>query len=223
MGKTDLELFKQALTEGLARRAERELASCSGEAVICSAAHLRKMDKIINNKRIFNPSLSLGKAKVAAVLVASTLLLASCATVYKDEIREFIKTVYEDHFSISYPSGDDDLSTIEVVYEMTYLPEGYTLREEVLNEAYSYYFYENEEGDMITFMQMPLNTSFGFGDDFGEGETLYIGKQKVFYRKNDLSNTYLWNDGKYAMMIETDFPIEKSELEKIIDGVDKAK
>lgn len=223
MDKTDLELFKQALTEGLARRVERELASCEGGAVVCSTAHLKKMDRIINNKRIFKPSLSLGKAKVAAVLVASTLLLASCATVYKDEIREFIKTVYEDYFSISYPSGDDDLSTIEVVYEMTYLPEGYTLREEVLNEAYSYYFYENEEGDMITFMQMPLNTSFEFGVENGDGETLYIGEQKVFYRKNDLSNTYLWNDGKYAMMIETDFPIEKSELEKIIDGVDKAK
>ena len=221
MDKTDLELFKQALTEGLARRVERELASCEGGAVVCSTAHLKKMDRIINNKRIFNPSLSLGKAKVAAVLVASTLLLASCATVYKDEIREFIKTVYEDYFSISYPSGDDDLSTIEVVYEMTYLPEGYTLREEVLNEAYSYYFYENKEGDMITFMQIPLNTSFEFGVENGDGEVIYVGEYEVYHRETELGISYLWNDGKYAMILESDTSLPKKELKKIIDGIKK--
>ena len=59
--------------------------------------------------------------------------------------------------------------------------------------------------------------------DLGEGEIIYVGEHQVFYRKNDLSNTYLWNDGKYAMMIESDFPIEASELERIIDGAGQKK
>lgn len=222
MGKTDLELFKQAISEGLSRRIERELAMCEGE-IICSDRHLQTMRRIINKEYIFSPYQDLGKTKVAAALVAATLLLASCTAVYEDEIRDFIKTVYEDHFSIGFPNNDDDHDTIVTIYFLTYVPEGYTLRDEVLDKAYSYYFYENEEGEMLTFIQMPLNTSFGFGDDFGEGEIIYVGEHRVFYRKNDLSNTYLWNDGKYAMMIESDFPIEASELERIIDGAGQKK
>ena len=222
MGKTDLELFKQAISEGLSRRIERELAMCEGE-IICSNRHLQTMRRIINKEYIFSPYQDLGKTKVAAALVAATLLLASCAAGYKEEIRDFIKTVYEDHFSIGFPSAADDPDVIVTVYILTYVPEGYTLREKVLDEAYSYYFYENENGVMLTFIQMPLNTSFGFGDDLGEGEIIYVGEHQVFCRKNDLSTSYIWNDGKYAMMIESDFPIDGPELARIIDGVEKAK
>lgn len=222
MVKTDLELFKQAISEGLSRRIERELAMCEGE-IICSDRHLQTMRRIINKEYIFSPYQDLGKTKVAAALVAATLLLASCAAGYKEEIRDFIKTVYEDHFSIGFPNNDDDHDTIVTVYILTYVPEGYTLREKVLDEAYSYYFYENENGVMLTFIQMPLNTSFGFGDDLGECEIIYVGEHQVFCRKNDLSTSYIWNDGKYAMMIESDFPIDGPELARIIDGVEKAK
>lgn len=222
MGKTDLKLFKQAISEGLSRRIERELAMCEGE-IICSDRHLQTMRRIINKEYIFSPYQDLGKTKVAAALVAATLLLASCAAGYKEEIRDFIKTVYEDHFSIGFPSDADDPDVIVTVYILTYVPEGYTLRDEVLDKAYSYYFYENENGVMLTFIQMPLNTSFGFGEDLDEGEIIYVGEHQVFCRKNDLSTSYIWNDGKYAMMIESDFPIDGPELARIIDGVEKAK
>ena len=89
--KTNEELFKKALVEGINRRIDRELAECE-EEVVFSRRHLRAMRKIIKGK---SPAKPINSKVVAILVAAAVLLLAGCAIIYRNEIRDFITDVKE--------------------------------------------------------------------------------------------------------------------------------
>ena len=115
MEKTDLELFKEALNEAWDNKIRREVESCT-EEIITSERHKAAMQAILDGTYDKKSVWKFTKAKVAAILVAAALLLASCAVIYRNEIRDFVEEIYDKYIEVIYFNEDNRGKTIEKIY-----------------------------------------------------------------------------------------------------------
>ena len=219
MTKSNLELFKEAITEGLSIHFQNEIDSFDEEIVI-SERHEQAMRTIFNGVQVRPFVWPSARAKIAAAAVAATLLLAGCAVAYRDEIRAFIETVYEDYVSVGFENSDEAPKQIEEYYELTYIPEGYYIKDHIQMNLSNRYILENDHGDKIIFNQTVLNSKANFDSEHGEQNTLYIDGKEIYCRAYDTGCSYIWNDGKYAMSVHSvDQIIDEETLGKIIEGI----
>ena len=145
MDKSNLELFKQAISEGLSEKFDSVVDNCT-EEIVCSDQHKLAMRTIIYGKGDTKQSLSPKMKRIIAIIVAAALLLTSCAVIFRNEIRE----VFEEFFvKLTYSGDGMGSDTIEEVYELTYLPEGYYLIDKQLRPLNIKWEYSNETNDMI--------------------------------------------------------------------------
>lgn len=221
MNNTNLELFKQALLEGVSNRIDREIESCT-ETIVCSKRHKAAMKRIINGKYKESETRSLGFKKVVAILVAALLLLASCAIVYRNEIRNFIEEIYDAFIKVSYFEGEQPGDEIEGVYEMTYVPNGYSLEEIVQTPIVVNYSYVNSDGEQIVFEQLSLDSGNLYVDlQNGYKKVVDIEIYDVYYKVAKYRTYYIWNNGKYTFRLVSDVGISTEELIRIINGIKK--
>lgn len=219
MDKTNLELFKQALSEGLDNRFQSEIDNCS-ENIVCSRKHKIAMKAIIKgcdtNRKVWAPR----TRKIVAILVAAALLLVSCAIIYRNEIRDFIEEIYESFAIVTYSEGENKETTLEEIYELTYIPEGYILQKSEIASIVSRAVFSNSSGDTILFDQCILDSS-NFYIDVENGYTLVmeIENPEVYYKNAQNRHYYIWNDGKYAMTFISTFELPTEELQLMINNV----
>lgn len=214
--KTNQELFKQALVEGVNRRLDREIAACD-EEINYSRRHIKNMARIVKGKELKKP---LNRKMIAILVAAAVLLLAGCAIIYRNEIREFISKIYDSFVELRFEEGEQESRNIEEIYELTYVPEGYSLEKEEVNRIFVQYLFVNEDDDYIKFIQQSLDSSsFSVDIEHGDYYVINIDEYEIYYRQTDGVYCYVWNDGKYALKINsTELPSEQL-LKLIIEGI----
>ena len=216
MDKTNIELFKQALIEGVNRRIDRDIAACE-ENVVCSRKHNKAMARILKGK---TPSKPINRKMIAILVAASILLLAGCAIIYHDEIRGFITDVSEFFVKVTFDEGESEIKQIEEVYELTYVPEGYGLIKQDVTRMRVQYSYENKEGRFIKFIQQPLDASnFYIDSEHDYDNVFYLEQYTIYYRQTNGTYSYIWNDGKYALNLYSSEYLSENSLELIISGI----
>ena len=219
MNKTNEELFKQAINEALTNKFQRMADACD-EEIVCSRRHKKSMRAIINGKTPRKPMTTMNRRVVAILVAAVLLLLAGCAIIYRDQIREFVTDIREFFVKVSFSEGDNESRNIDEIYELTYLPEGYTLKEERINRIGIEHIFTNDEGKKIKFIQQALdNTSFSVDSEHGDTVVIEIKDYTVYSRKTGDTYYYLWNDGKYAFKLITIEELSHNQLLLIINGL----
>ena len=205
--KSSLDLFRQALSEGLSNRFDSLAEEYTGE-IVCSRRHKLAMRTIVYGKaggaRAWSPRMR----RVVAILVAAALLLTSCGIIFREEIRE----VFEELFVSLYFKDDSEAPrTIEEIYTLGYVPEGYVLDQELKDSLAVKYVFKNENNDVFTFVQNTIHGEFVIDSEEGYSEFVAVGEKRVYYRFSGEHHHYVWSDGKYVMsiMTEEDFPQEK--------------
>lgn len=128
MDKTNEALFKQAINEALTNKFQRMADACD-EEIVCSRRHRKAMRAIVNGK---TPRKPLSTKMIAILVAAAILLLAGCAIIYRDEIRGFIIDIKELFVNVDFSEGENNSQKIEEIYELSYVPEGYDLKEQKL-------------------------------------------------------------------------------------------
>lgn len=218
MDKSNLELFKQAINEGLSEKFDSVVDNCT-EEIVCSEQHELAMRTIVYGKADTKKTLSPRAKKIIAILVAAALLLTSCGIIFRNEIRE----VFEEFFvKLTYSGDGMGSDTIEEVYELTYLPEGYYLTDKQVRPLNIKWEYSNENNDMIKFEQRILNRSdFHVDSESGYSQIKEIEKFDVYYRKNSEQHFYVWNENKYSFCLISDLKISDDVLVEIINGIKK--
>ena len=222
MASDEMLLFKKALWEASANVYERELAECP-ENVKCSRRHYAKMRKILGVAILPATSRKIKiKRRIVAALVAAVLLLTGCTTyAYREEIREFIETVFDDYIRVTYHDGEDPaaMATIEEYYILGYVPEGYELVDELERPTQTKYKWANAEGDYIILHQCNVDSMMFIMDTETEKmELIKIGEHSIYYRYTNI-NYYVWNDGKYAYQLTVSDQLLEQELISIIEGL----
>ena len=222
MASGEMLLFQKALWEASANVYERELAECEQDAK-CSRRHYAKMRKIIGVAVLPATSRKMKiKRRIIAALIAAVLLLTGCTTyAYREEIREFIETVFEDYIRVTYHDGEDttSLDTISQYYTLGYVPEGYELTKTYERSSKTRYEWGNPNGAYIVLEQCHVDSAlFVMDNEVEDWKAVQIGNHKIHHRVSDVYY-YLWNDGVYAYRLTTSVLWEEQELLRIIDNL----
>jgi len=216
MDKTNEALFKQAINEALTNKFQRMADACD-EEIVCSRRHKKAMRAIISGK---TPRKPLSTKMIAILVAAAILLLAGCAIIYRDEIRGFIIDIKELFVNVDFSEGENNSQEIEEIYELTYIPEGYSLEDQRINRMSVLYIFTNSDDQRIKFVQESLDaSSFSIDSEHSDNTVLEIGNHTIYTRKTGDMYCYLWNDGKYAMQIYSSESLSDDELLLIIDGI----
>lgn len=219
MDKNNLELFKQAVSEGLSQKLDSVVDSCT-EEIVCSKRHELAMRTIVrgkvDNKRTLSPKMR----RIIAILVAAALILTSCGIIFRNEIREMFEDICDFFVAITYTEKDSDGKVIEDVYELGYLPDGYSPKEEVIAPLCTQFKYVNKNGDYIWFEQKIIDgTDFYLDSESGYTQISNIRDYEVYYRYTDQRHVYIWNDGKYSMFIRSNLELSTSEIVLMLEGL----
>lgn len=216
MDKSNLELFKQAISEGLNKKID-SVANEYTEEIVCSEKHNLAMRAIVygktNTKRTWSPKMK----RIIAILIAAALLLTSCGIFFRNEIRE----IFEDFFvKITYSGDETGTDTIEEVYKLGYLPEGYSIKIEKITPVRIQYKLINENGDYIWFEQKLIDrTDFYADSESGYSHIKDIDDYEVYYKNIDKKHVYIWNDGNYSIFIRSSLELPTSEIFKILKEI----
>lgn len=214
--KSSLDLFRQALSEGLSNRFDSLAEEYTGE-IVCSRRHKLAMRTIVYGKaggaRAWSPRMR----RVVAILVAAALLLTSCGIIFREEIRE----VFDELFVILYFKDDSEAPrTIEEIYTLGYVPEGYVLEKEEITNLLIKYEYTNNRGENICFDQRPIDGSeFVINSEEGYSKLENFGEIEVYYRVTSGRHHYIWSDGKYSMKLNTSEQLTDEEIILIIEEI----
>ena len=216
MDKTNEELFKQAINEALTNKFQRMADACD-EEIVCSRHHRKAMRAIISGK---TPRKPLSTKMIAILVAAAILLLAGCAIIYRDEIRGFIIDIKELFVNVDFSEGENNSQEIEEIYELSYVPEGYDLKEQKINCMRVQYIFTNADNRSIRFIQQTLDAStFSVDSEHSDTILIEIEEYTVYYRIAGNMHYYLWNDGKYALKINSALELSDNELLLIINGL----
>ena len=216
MDKSNLELFKQALNEAVSNKFDNMTASYR-EEIVCSEKHNLAMRAIVygkaDTKRTWSPRMK----RIISILVAAALLLTSCGIIFRNEIRE----IFEEFFvKISYSEEDNSNNTVEEIYELNYIPDGYALKEENTSPLSVVYKFVDIDGNIISFEQYVLGRSdFVVDSESGYSKIINVEKYDLYYRYNDTYHSYIWNDSKYTLRLKSSTPLSIETIILIIDVI----
>ena len=216
MDKSNLELFKRAISEGLSEKFDSVVNSYTDE-IVCSENHNIAMRAIVygkaDTKRTWSPKMK----RIVAILVAAALLLTSCGMIFRNEIRE----MFEEFFvKLTYSEDNNSNNTIEDVYHLEYLPEGYSISIENIRPAGVQYKFINEKGDYIWFEQKTVDgTDYVVDSENGYAQIKEIHDYDVYYRYANKHNYYIWNDNKHSMSLMSSQKLSNEELVLILNGI----
>ena len=219
MKKSNLELFKQAISEGLSNKFDSIVNSYS-EEIVCSEKHELAMRTIVHGKigtkRIHSPKMK----QIIAILVAATLILTSCGIIFRNEIRKIFEDICDFFVALTYTEKDSEGSTIEEIYELSYLPDGYYLDEEKITALSVYYSFLNENSDYIWFEQKLLDgTDFVLDNESGYSEIISTQKYEIYYMNTNVKHFYIWNDGKYSIKLSSNTKLSDDEIILLFEGM----
>ena len=219
MDKNNLEVFKQAISEGLSQKLDSVVDSCT-EEIVCSKRHKLAMRTIVYGKVDTKRTLSPKMRRIIAILVAAALLLTSCGIIFRNEIREIFEDICDFFVAVTYTEESFNNTVIDEVYELGYLPEGYYTEEEVIAPLCTQYKYVNESGDYIWFEQKIIDgTDFVVDNEDGYSQISEIPNYEIYYRYANNNYVYVWNDYKYSMFIRSNLKLSTSELISILEGL----
>ena len=214
MDKSNLELLKEAISEGVSRRFDRMAAEYT-EEIVCSDKHTLAMRTIVYGKAETKRPWSPRTRRIIAILIAAALLLTSCGIIFRNEIREMIN-----EFFIMLSFDGDEAATIDEVYELGYVPEGYQLEKEINSSLGVRYKYMNANGDYIWFEQKTLGgTGVVVDNENGYTQINIVQNYEIYYRYTDEKHIYVWNDGKYSLFIKSTIELPDSEIVLVIEGL----
>lgn len=215
MDKSNLELFKQAISDGLSKKFDSIVNSYTDE-IVCSEQHNLAMRTIVYGKADAKRTWSPKMKRVVAILIAAALLLTSCGIIFRNEIRE----VFEEFFvKLTYSGNGTGNDTIEEVYELTYLPEGYKLEKENIYDLCVTYTFADKNNNVIVFEQRILNRSdFHVDSESGYSQMKEIEEYDVYYRLTDKYHYYIWHNSKYSFIVNSTAPLSNEQIVLIIEG-----
>jgi hypothetical protein len=168
------------------------------------------------------------KRAILVAIIASVFALTSCtvAIVYRKKIAGFIEQTFDNFAWISADKegnnegAKDYPTTIEKVYEFTYIPDGYELKKKVEQSFAIGYVYENSEGEEIRIRQEVMDKSKAQIDtEQGYSKAFVIERTEVYFRKDNRINTYIFEYNGYMIQVQFQNELNEKEFLKITNGI----
>ena len=219
--------FVKALNEAISMKMQDEMEGCT-ENARTSLRHKIIMKQIAKGKcsepadKVFAI-----KRAILVAIIAAVFALTSCtvAIVYRKKIAGFIERTFDNFVSVS---ADDENGTevgkcptrIEKVYEFTYIPDGYELKDKIEKKIVIGYIYENSDGKEIKIRQKVTNEAeFKMDNENSYSKAFVIDGIDIYLREDISINTYVFEYNGYMVQIQFEDEISRREFRKIIEGI----
>ena len=212
-----LNLFRQAL-DLADEQIEARMTARTGEIAITRVQHETGVARIMETFCAYK-SRKVKRRILIALLAAVLAVLASCtAYANRDKIASFVEKFYDGHVGVSFGDIPEDAPTeILEVYMPSYIPEGYEIADLQSNAARVRMLWKNEQGEHINFTQNLLKGNLnGWDLEDADPKILTINGIAVYCARYENTNSYMWNDGKYAYKLTTTEGFTDEEVEKLI-------
>ena len=140
--------------------------------------------------------------RIAALIIVTMLLasLAVTAVAFRKELKSFFVEVFDSFTWLTSVPEEEAPETIEKVYTISTVPDGFVLIDESCNEkiAQTLWF---RDSDMLCLEQAVIGGSVGADMENAEQSITKVGEFEAFktYKNNLYSLT--WSDGEYVFCI----------------------
>ncbi len=218
------EILKEALKISMERELETIPSSADLKDYHCFSPDFeKKMKSLIKKANI--KYININRFRIRKSIVAASLILIiftasmSVEAVRMPVIRltekiytEFSQILFENEDNIEVPQK------IEEVYVPAYIPEGYTLTEEIDEmRSMHFFFYTNEEGQELSVEQLTFNVSMAVDTEGITTEEITInGMSGIIYTKRGLTSIIV-NDNRYVHFISG--YESREELTKVVESL----
>lgn len=192
-----------------------------------SSRHCEKMQKIFSRKfgRMSHKRTKKLSVRKRVLIACVMIFLASCGIVAGAAVyNSFSHKDYSDHTELFAVNAENCPKTIEYVYYLPEIPEGYILSEQIISvkSVYTTYF-KNNRG--MTFEQYVKEDYYKYFDnERSASEEFEIDNHTAiyWYVKNSKSNfgSVVWDHGDYILEVGGDFT--KDELVELLKSVKKS-
>lgn len=150
--------------------------------------------------------------KKRLLLIAVAIITAMQGTAISGAmLRGFRHKDYPDHTMLLAANAQNCPKTIETVYYLPEIPEGYELYEENYRIPYVTIFYENNttKRSMAFCQDVKEGYAVNFDNEHHTFEEVDINGRYGLYQKpndeNDISGTIVWDNGDYILQISGNF------------------
>ena len=216
------EILKEALIAAIDKELEG-IPSNLADYHSFSSGFEKKMKQLIKKAKI--KYISINRFRIRrSIAVASLMLIILTASMSVEAVRmpiirltekiytEFSEIIFENEDNIEIPEK------IEEVYVPSYIPEGYTLKEEVNDmRSMHFFFYTNEEGQELSVEQLVLGVHMAVDTEGITTEEITInGLSGIIYTKRGLTSIIV-NDNRYVHFISG--YESREELIKIVESL----
>jgi hypothetical protein len=196
------------------------------EEVIPSPAYIKRMERLIQwqKRSCWKYVNSIGKRiAVIAVTIALTFGLSMSVSAVRKPVVEFFVNMYEKFVEFFY---DDDVSakapsTIETVYTLGYVPEGYELESCNINKLYTTFIWENDAGEQITFSQSILDGSSLMDNENSNYGVLDLNGMSVACVEKYDDEYFYWNFDGYKFTLHVSRTRSYEDISKLIQSIMK--
>ncbi len=188
-----------------------------------SADFEKKMKGLIKKANI--KYININKFRIRkSIVAASLILIVLTASMSVEAIRmpviRLTEKIYTEFSEILFENEDNIVvpEKIEEVYVPAYIPEGYTLKEEVNDmRSMHFFFYTNEDGQEISVEQLVLGVHMAVDTEGITTEKITInGMSGIIYTKRGLTSIIV-NDNRYVHFVSG--YESREELIKIVESL----
>ena len=164
----------------------------------------KKMNKLIakNNRISLYTRRKISKALIAAIIaiiVLFTGLMSVSAS--REKIIEFVENVLSQYTQLELSEDSPEIpDTIETAYTISNIPEGFKLKQYVLEETGVFAIWQNDKGEEIVLRQDILNADFSIDNESKYEKTTINGYPAYIYG-DKLTHFISWSDGEYWFTI----------------------
>lgn len=201
-----------------------EFDKCRNENITASKTLQNRIESLLNkDERHRNLITALKTIRRIAVCVMSAIvafiLIGMCIRPLRENVINAIWTWYNDYIKVEYSSEKEDTENY-LQKRVTYLPDGYKLKEEhVENDSYFAIF--SNDSELLFYDENYSNNSVLNIDNTDVTKTeVYINGIKgvcVCYNKKDVYNILYWNEDGITYTISSLLP--QDEMLLIAKGV----
>ena len=214
------DILKNALLQAMSQKYEDELSKIDNKKnITCSKKHYLKLSSIfgfnVSNNKKFSRRILVG------ILIAALLLTGCTVYAYRNEIKSFFVKIYETHIRVTYDTDSNSTMGEDIIkpYQAAYIPDGYELVNQSKTPLDVFYEWQDSTGNIISLQQRLFDgADFYFDAEHGATEIINYEQYKIYCRRFDDSCYYIWNDGNYALTLNSTIQLSNDELFKIIKG-----
>ena len=164
--------------------------------------------------------------RVASVLIAIGLFSAISASVYaaRAPIVQFLSKTYDKYIEFFFGQSDVEKapSTIETVYTLGYVPEGYEADSALVTKESAIFKWKNKNNDTITFEQNTLKGMLHIDNEDTDIILIERNGIGIYFKDKYGLKSYYWNDNEYQFCLQiTDGDISIEDGVELIRSVVK--